>query len=482
MPKNLAVIAAPALSLTVLACSVASGQTYPIVDTGQDHSYDAAGAVITPGPGDAFFGQDTQHDGNQPSYTISADGLTVLDNVTGLTWTKSPDLNGDGAIDINDKMSWEDAGAYVATLNAEHYGGFDDWRLPTIKELYSLMNFNGVTGTSAAASTPYIDTTYFDFGYGDEAAGDRFIDAQLISATSYVSTTMNGDPTFFGLNMADGRIKGYPKVKPTGEPFLGYVRFVRGNTSYGVNDFQDNGDGTVTDAATGLMWTQDDSGVGMDWQDALAYAQQKNAESYLGHDDWRLPNAKELQSIVDYTRSPDTTNSAAIDPVFSCTAIIDEGGATDYPFYWTSTTHLDGPVDIQGTFAVYVCFGEALGWMPPPFGGDPVLLDVHGAGAQRSDPKEGDPADWPEGNGPQGDVVRIFNFVRLVRDVAPPFPACPGDLDGDADTDIFDFGMFALNFGTSGLAPYTGGDMDGDGDVDVLDFGVFAGDFGCLPN
>lgn len=43
------------------------------------------------------------------------------------------------------------------------------------------------------------------------------------------------------------------------------------------------------------------------------------------------------------------------------------------------------------------------------------MVDVHGAGAQRSDPKEGDPADFPHGRGPQGDVIRIYNFVRCVR-------------------------------------------------------------------
>ena len=42
-------------------------------------------------------------------------------------------------------------------------------------------------------------------------------------------------------------------------------------------------------------------------------------------------------------------------------------------------------------------------------------IDVHGAGAQRSDPKEGDPGDYPEGNGPQGDAIRIYNYVRCVR-------------------------------------------------------------------
>ena len=43
-------------------------------------------------------------------------------------------------------------------------------------------------------------------------------------------------------------------------------------------------------------------------------------------------------------------------------------------------------------------------------------MDVHGAGCQRSDPKSGDPAAFPHGRGPQGDTIRIYNFVRCVRD------------------------------------------------------------------
>jgi hypothetical protein len=52
----------------------------------------------------------------------------------------------------------------------------------------------------------------------------------------------------------------------------------------------------------------------------------------------------------------------------------------------------------------------------PPGQGSYRLADVHGAGAQRSDPKSGNPAMFPHGRGPQGDVIRIYNFVRCVRD------------------------------------------------------------------
>jgi hypothetical protein len=142
----------------------------------------------------------------------------------------------------------------------------------------------------------------------------------------------------------------------------------------------------------------------MDWESALRYAEDY---SLAGHDDWRLPNAKELQSIVDYSRSPQTTHSAAIDPVFAVTSIDDPAGNPDYPYFWTGTTHLDGPNPYSS--AVYVAFGSAQGNM---FG---RLMDVHGAGAQRSDPKTGSSADYPRYFGPQGDLRYVFNFVRCVR-------------------------------------------------------------------
>jgi len=151
---------------------------------------------------------------------------------------------------------------------------------------------------------------------------------------------------------------------------------------------------------------QQDNGVTQNWKNALSYC--KDLE-LAGHADWRLPAAKELQSLIDYTRSPATSGSAAIDPVFNSTTIINEAGQEDYGQYWTSTTHVSQFG--TGEDADYLCFGRCLGY----FNG--TWQDVHGAGAQRTDPKDGNPADYPHGSpsAPQGDVVRIFNMVRCVR-------------------------------------------------------------------
>jgi len=75
--------------------------------------------------------------------------------------------------------------------------------------------------------------------------------------------------------------------------------------------FIDNFDGTVTDTATNLMWVKDPSQIGgdwgtpgtpesMTWDDALQHC---NNLCYAGYCDWRLPNIKELESLIDFSKS-----------------------------------------------------------------------------------------------------------------------------------------------------------------------------------
>ncbi|MFB9052499.1 DUF1566 domain-containing protein [Formosa undariae] len=372
-----------------------SNYTYPIVDTDLNNYYSDTDQISKPVAGDAFYGQDANYIGNQPSYTDNQDG-TITDNITGLTWEK----------DMGPKITFEDAfkKAEQSTL-----GDYSDWRVPTIKELYSLILFSGqVKGEHAIEM--FINTDYFMQPLGDSKMGEREIDAQTWSSTEYVGRTMKNNATVFGVNFVDGRIKGYSKTNPrTREDNTMYFRMVRGNTSYGNNNFIDNKDGTVSDLATGLMWQKADDGNSRDWKSALTYTEQLELGT---HSDWRLPNAKELQSIVDYNRSPQTTQSPAIHSIFETTEITDPNGKSgQYPYFWSSTTHLDGKNPSAN--AVYIAFGDAQGEMRD------TLMDVHGAGAQRSDPKSGDKSDYPQYFGPQGDVRYVYNFVRAVRDINP---------------------------------------------------------------
>jgi len=401
MDTTRALVAALAVLSVAAACrAVTTSRPYQIVDTDQRHIFSDTGQLRqAPKPGEAFYGQDAFYRGEKARYRDNRDG-TVTDLNTSLMWQKTPDLTG--------RVTYAEAMANARKLRL---AGHADWRVPTVKELYSLIDFNGCV--HSAKPVPYIDTRFFDFRYGDESRGERRIDAQYFTSTTYVGLTMGGNETVFGVNFADGRIKGYPSgTTPRGRSFKRFVRYVRGNTAYGANRFVDHKDGTISDLATGLMWAKADSGKPMNWQEALACCEKFEL---AGHSDWRLPNAKELQSIVDYTRAPDARDPArrgpAIDPVF---------GMTDgESWFWTSTTHLDGRV--LGERAVYIAFGRATGNMYDRRTGRRGKLNVHGAGAQRSDPKSGDPASprWSGGMGPQGDEIRILNYARPVRNIDP---------------------------------------------------------------
>jgi hypothetical protein len=482
--QALPLIAAAVLIIAANPISAAGPRSYAAVDTGQTTCYDHRAPIPCQRAGQPWFGQDGNYQGASPQYRDNGDG-TVTDGVTGLMWEKG-----------FERARFAEAAELAGRART---GGYQDWRVPTIKELYSLMNFSGSSGRARPGmggapqdARPYLDTRYFNFEYPSQG---RYIDAQYISSTLYRGMTMGHDRSFFGVNFADGRIKAYPQNGGPGGR-LWYLRLVRGNPAYGRNDFVDERNGTVADRATGLTWMQGDSGDpafranvagtargtgALDWRESLAFCE---GLTWGGRADWRLPNAKELQTIVDYERSPSTTGSPAIAPIFRTTALRDADGP-DWPYFWSSTTHLDGPG--QGDFAVYIAFGEAKGHVspsmmrfgaagmgpdggsdggrgrmggpppgmerppevgmggpppqdgmgrpPPPMWGGPSperggasfgnggapraagplkLMDVHGAGAQRSSIKSGDESQLPVGRGPQGDVARIYNYVRCV--------------------------------------------------------------------
>jgi hypothetical protein len=151
--------------------------TYPIVGTGMKRFFGPRGEIPRPEVGEPFYGQDAHHPGLEPAYRDNGDG-TVSDLRTGLMWQKSTDAKPDS---LEGRVTWYEAEDYARNLRL---GGYDDWRVPNIKELVSLVDANG----AMRIRKPYLDERYFDFTYGpSNVDGYREIDSQLITTTSYIA-------------------------------------------------------------------------------------------------------------------------------------------------------------------------------------------------------------------------------------------------------------------------------------------------------
>lgn len=73
-----------------------------------------------------------------------------------------------------------------------------------------------------------------------------------------------------------------------------------------------------------------------------------------------------------------------------------------------------------------------------------------------------------------GENIGWINLDDMVRFIC----AVPGDFDYSGKTDVFDFGVLAMHFGSHNNPPFTNGDINGDGDVNVFDFSIFVLNFG----
>jgi hypothetical protein len=223
----LAAVFVGALFMVARESRGADSRPYVVVDTGQAKCYDARSAIRVPKPGKAFYGQDANYQGVQAAYRDNGDG-TVSDLNTGLMWQQNP-----GA-----KKTYAQAVAGAMKCRA---GGYDDWRLPSIKELYSLMDFSGIDldprSWTPSQARPFIDSDVFAFRYGDPMKQERLIDSQWATSSIYGGKVMHGrwmDVHGAGCQRSDPK-DGDPAQfargrGPQGDAIriLNYVRCVRG--------------------------------------------------------------------------------------------------------------------------------------------------------------------------------------------------------------------------------------------------------------
>ena len=244
-----------------------AGPQYKLPDTGQTDSYTNT------------VGEDHDYLINPPSFIINSN-VTVTDNNTLLMWQRQDD---------GTRRTWADAAPYCSGLSL---GGHSDWRIPEPYELQTIVDFG--------KWSPSLDATYFT---GTDATGYYW-------STNYLGSNSKA----WYMRVGNGTVGDLGKTNTQ------FTRCVRGAKT--TSSFTDNGDSTVTDTKTRLVWQQSTSGSGMNWESALSSCEGLTLAS---QSDWRLPNIKELGSIVDTSEY-----NPAIDETYF--------PATQSSDYWSSTT------------------------------------------------------------------------------------------------------------------------------------------------
>ncbi len=226
-------------------------------------------------------GQDAYHDATQKQFTVLSDNV-LRDELTRLYWTSN----------YTNNMDRNQAHTYCETLEQ---GSFDDWRLPNIVELFTVMNADSEVNPSPNGAWLADENEYWS------------------------STTLNG--YYWRLIVLNGYFRSHSGTS-TNPPETTRTVCVRGeSSSVKLNDgtggvekaFKDLGDGTVVDIQTGIIWDKNVSD-NLSYQDAITFC---NNLQRGGFTDWRAPTAFEVKTIIDYgcasqnSRCEDTLKNAA---------------------------------------------------------------------------------------------------------------------------------------------------------------------------
>jgi len=339
-------------------CTPAHSGTVTLPQTGQTLCYNSAGAFIpclgTGEDGDILAGVAWP----SPRFEIDRTLACITDNLTGLTWTRNTrSLSA---------LSWELAVVNLRTIVFDC--GYNDWRIPNVNELQSLINAEQPDNVSWLEQQGFIFPFITDLSY-------------WTSTSSAINPTVNA----WVVDMVDGSVfpdnKGFTyllwPVRGTSNPSLaadippGQIAETGQITQYATYDdayfaitptlnvgvpwptprftrtFCDStgpcaeqlvdcdlisSNNVVTDNLTGLVWAGDANIDGLKtWNNALTYTEDVTVCGYV---DWRLPNSKELFSLID--RSQSNPALPTLHPFSNVQSGIDD-------LYWSSTTYAFNP-------------------------------------------------------------------------------------------------------------------------------------------
>jgi hypothetical protein len=277
----------------------------------------------------------------------------VLDTQTGLIWTNNASLS-------DFPMTWNEALTFIEELNHSELYGFDDWKLPNRRELFSLMSHEAIN-PSLPSGHPFVNV--FTGYYWTSTSCDRLPNqawyihlggARVFKGMKYGSYMVwpariadHLDSQVFRTGQRncynkDGDIVDCHNTGQDGE----FQSGLQSNHPRFIEDTY-----TVYDNATNLIWLKNANYYNgmLDWKSAFDLIEKMNKDYKYGHNDWRLPSIVELESLTDMSQ-----HSPAL-PVVHLFVNVQE-------FYWSSTTSM---YDINYAWVLYTKDGAiGVGYKP----------------------------------------------------------------------------------------------------------------------
>lgn len=341
----------------------------PVPQTGQTTCYAANGSEITCDG----TGQDgeSQTGLQWPIPRFVDNGVqSVTDKLTGLIWakdanlmkTRDPLFDQDKAMGYNSdndgRVTWQHALDYVKKLNQENYLGYNDWRLPNCNELESMGQGNRTTwlheqgftnvqdGDGHWSSTTNPGEPRFAMGVGMFAGYGGNHNYKAYVGNVWPVRTGPSVPSASLTLPKTGQTTCYSEDGSTISCVLtGQDGEIQAGVAWPNPRFADNGDQSVTDKLTGLIWAKDANPAASTktWQEALDYIKALNNSNYLGHNDWHIPNLNEIESLLNKGQSDQVgwLNSVGFTNVRG-------------DFYWDSTT---STAQLDSLWTVYMKYG-----------------------------------------------------------------------------------------------------------------------------
>jgi hypothetical protein len=241
-----------------------------------------------------------------PRFTVNPD-TTITDNLTALQWigdASTPDI----PMCAGGPKTWGEALTYVDCLNAHAYLGGNDWRLPNVNEMESLIHA-GVEDVAAwlnAQGFANVDPAPYWTSTTLTQAADRAWGVSLREGMALYSSKGEAKTVW----PVRGSTSGATSISRTGQ-ISSFAPADDGVWNEGAAwpepRFLSDANTTLIDRLTGLVWPADQSGLSLPcnpglktWEEALEYISCLNTNNYLGRNDWRLPNRIELKTLIHF--------------------------------------------------------------------------------------------------------------------------------------------------------------------------------------